>query len=368
MTTPIPIYRPSFDEREEAAVAEVLRSGWIGLGPKTEEFEERFSRHVGARFAVAMNSATAALHVALKLLELRPRDEVLVPTLTFVATAMVAAYDGVVPVLCDIERDYLCLDVADAEARITKRTGAVMPVLYGGHVMPDVDIGVPAIYDCAHAVGSGFDPRGKICCWSFHAVKNVTTGDGGMLTTDDEDLYRRALRLRWLGIDKSTWADVDRVDRWEYPIVEVGYKYHMNDIAAALGLVQLAKLEEMQAIRHRLVRQYLEELADVPGLELPTYEADSAWHLFVVRTEHRDELAVYLHERGIHTGAHYKPIHLYPMYHAHPLPVAEEEWPKLLTLPLFPGLTSGEISQISDAVKAGLRELSNQPESLVARR
>src|SRR5262249_9174472 len=159
--------------------------------------------------------------------------------------------------------------------------------LYAGHVMPDVDVGVPAVYDCAHAVGSGFDASGKTCCWSFHAVKNVTTGDGGMLTTDDEDFYRRAMRLRWLGIDKSTWEDVDRVDRWEYPIVEVGYKYHMNDIAAAIGLVQLEKLEEMQAIRRELVQQYLEELADVPGLELPAYESDSAWHLFVVRTPHR---------------------------------------------------------------------------------
>src|SRR5262249_11243442 len=199
MKTPIPIYRPTFDEREEAAVAEVLRSGWIGLGPRTEEFEERFAKHVGARFAVGFNSATAALHVALKLLDLQPGDEVLVPTLTFVATAMVAAYDRTVPVLCDIEREFLCLDVADARARPTDRTRAVMPVLYAGHVMPDVDVGVPAVYDCAHAVGSGFDASGKTCCWSFHAVKNVTTGDGGMLTTDDEDFYRRAMRLRWLG-------------------------------------------------------------------------------------------------------------------------------------------------------------------------
>lgn len=357
----IPIYRPYFDEREEEAVAQVLRSGWIGLGPKTEEFEERFSERVGARYGVALNSATSGLHLALKLLDIGPGDEVLAPTLTFVATAMIARYDGARPVLCDIEHSSLCLDVGDAERRRTSRTRAVIPVLYGGHVMPDVDLGVPSIYDCAHAIGSDFDAGGKLCCWSFHAVKNITTGDGGMITTDDEDLYRRALRLRWLGIEKSTWDDVDRAFPWEYRIEEVGFKYHMNDIAAALGLAQLEKLDDMQAIRHRLVRQYLEELDGVPGVELPPYEPTSSWHLFVIRTPHRDELSLYLKERGINTGAHYKPLHLYPLFHEYPLPVAEEQWPKLLTLPLFPALTSEQVSEICDTVKAGLRELVAQP-------
>jgi perosamine synthetase len=353
----IPIYRPYFDEREEEAVAEVLRSGWIGLGPKTEELEVRFSELVGARYGVALNSATAALHLALKLLDLEPGDEVLVPTLTFVASAMIAMYEGGRPVLCDIERASLCLDVEDADRRRTPRTRAVIPVLYGGHVMGDVDLGVPSIYDCAHAIGSGFDAGGKLCCWSFHAVKNITTGDGGMITTDDEELYQRARRLRWLGIEKSTWADVDRAFPWEYRIEEVGFKYHMNDIAAALGLAQLEKLDEMQAIRHVLVQQYLEELNGVPGIELPPYEPNSSWHLFVIRTPYRDELSLYLRDRGINTGAHYKPIHLYPLFHEYALPVAEREWPKLLTLPLFPALTSSQVSQICEAVKVGLREL-----------
>ena len=366
MRPAIPIYRPYFDEREEAAVAEVLRSGWIGLGAKTEELEARFSERVGARYGVALNSATAALHIALMLRDLEPGDEVLVPTLTFVATAMAANYVGATPVLCDVEREFLCLDVDDAERRRTSRTRAVIPVLYGGHVMPDVDLDVPTIYDSAHATGSGFDAGGKLCCWSFHAVKNITTGDGGMITTDDEDVYRRALRLRWLGIDKSTWADVDRAFPWEYPIEEVGFKYHMNDLAAAIGLVQLEKLDEMQAIRHRLVQQYLEELYGVPGLELPAYDPDSSWHLLVVRTPHRDALSLYLKERGINTGAHYKPIHLYPLYRAGALPVAEEEWPKLLTLPLFPALTSDQISEICAAVRAGMSQFGGPEDAQVA--
>lgn len=358
----IPIYRPYYDEREEAAVAEVLRSGWIGLGPKTEEFELRFSELVGARYAVAMNSATAALHVALKLLDVRPADEVIAPTLTFVATAMVARLEGAKPVLCDVDQASLCLDPVDASRRRTSRTRAVIPVLYGGRVVDDPGLGVPAIYDCAHAVGSNFDAGGKLCCWSFHAVKNISTGEGGMLTTDDEELYRRACRLRWLGIDKSTWHDVGRSYKWDYRIDEVGFKYHMNDIAAALGIVQLEKLDEMQAIRHRLVRQYLEELSDVPGIELPEYDPGSSWHLFVIRTPHRNELSLYLEERGISTTVHYKPIHLYPMFHEASIPVAEAEWVRLLSLPLFPSLTSDQVSEICAAIKDGLRELNPIPE------
>jgi dTDP-4-amino-4,6-dideoxygalactose transaminase len=235
----------------------------------------------------------------------------------------------------------------------------VVPVLYGGRPIPDVELDVPAVYDCAHACGSSWNAAGKLCCWSFHAVKNLATGDGGMITTDDEQEYRRAQRLRWCGIDKSTWdrSGVGRSYWWEYRIDEVGFKYHMNDLAAALGIVQLEKLDEMQEIRHRLVRQYLDELADIPGLELPAYDERSSWHLFVVRTPHRNELSMLLQERGISTGVHYKPIHLYPLYNKYPLAVAEEEWPKLLTLPLFPALTSEQVSEVCAAVRDGLVQL-----------
>ncbi len=352
----IPIFRPFYDEREEAAVAQVLRSGWIGLGPKTEELEARFAQKVGAKYAVAVNSCTAALHIALQLLDVGPGDEVLVPTMTFVATAMVADYQRAVPVFCDVERDSLAMDYADAAQRLTRRTRAIIPVLYGGEPVQSPDLGVPAMYDCAHAAGSSWEASGKISCWSFHAVKNLATGDGGMITMDDENLYRRALRLRWFGIDRSTWERTDQSKSywWEYRVEEIGFKYHMNDIAAAIGLVQLEKLDEMQAVRHRLVCQYLEELAGVPDLELPRYTPESSWHLFVVRTPYRNDLSVFLQQRGISTGVHYKPIHLYPMYRKYSLPVAEQEWPKLLTLPLFPALMSSDVSMICDTIKEGL--------------
>lgn len=357
----IPVFRPYYDEREERAVAAVLRSGWIGLGPKTEEFEERFARRVGARYAVALNSCTAALHIALRLLGIGPGDEVLVPTMTFVSTAMAANYEGAVPVFCDVRRDTLALDVEDAAARTTLQTRAVVPVLYGGKPIAPVDLDVPVVYDCAHAAGARWDPAGKLCCWSFHAVKNLATGDGGMITTDDEQLYRRALRLRWLGIDKSTWerSGVEQRYWWEYKIDEVGFKSHLNDIAAALGLVQLEKLDEMQAIRHERVRQYLVELEGVPGVELPEYDPDSSWHLFAVRVPHRNELSLWLQEHGISTGVHYKPVHLYPLYHKYELPVAEAEWQRLLTLPLFPALTADQVSMICAKIREGLAVLAD---------
>ncbi len=334
-------------------------SGQLTMGPKVAEFEAALADACGVEHTVAVSSGTAALHLAMLALGLGPGDEVLVPTMTFVSTAMAANYQGAVPVFCDVERHSLALDTRDARQRRTLQTRAVVPVLYGGRPIPDVDLELPVVYDCAHAAGSAWHAAGRLCCWSFHAVKNVATGDGGMLTTDDAELYRRAQRLRWLGIDRSTWqrSDVEHSYWWEYRIDEVGFKYHMNDIAAALGLAQLEKLDEMQALRHRLVRQYLDELADVPGLELPPYEPESSWHLFVVRSPRRDELSLFLQERGISTGVHYKPIHLYPLYHKYDLPVAEAEWVKLLTLPLFPGLTSEEVSFVCDGVRAGLRRL-----------
>lgn len=356
----IPVFRPYYDQREEEAVAEVLRSGWIGLGPKTEEFEQRFAERAGTTYAVALNSCTAALHIALQIAGVSPGDEVLVPTLTFVSTGMAANYLGAAPVFCDVRRDTLCLDYDDAARRRTYLTKAVVPVLYGGQPIDEPDLDVPVVYDAAHAAGSDWDASGKLTCWSFHAVKNLAVGDGGMITTDDEQAYRRALRLRWLGIDKSTWdrTAVDAQYWWEYRVEEVGYKSHLNDIAAAIGLVQLAKLDEMNAIRRTLVRQYLEELDGVPGVEMPAYDEASSWHLLVARVDHRDELSLYLRDRGISTGVHYKPVHLYPLYNKYELPVAEEEWRRLLTLPLFPALTSSDVSMICTAVREGVAELS----------
>ena len=344
----IPVFRPAYDDREERAVLEVLRSGWIGLGPKVAQFEDQFAATVGARFGVGLSSCTEALCLALHQLGVGPEDEVLVPTITFVSTAAVVRQLGAVPVICDVDERTLLIDWQDAARRRTERTKAAIPVLYAGQPLevPE-DWDLPLVYDCAHAAGADFSAAGKTCCWSFHAVKNLATGDGGMLTSDDEAFCQRARRLRWLGIDRSTW-DRTKVDRgywWEYRIEELGYKCHMNDITAALGLVQLDKLPELQQRRRELVDRYRLNLEGM--LELPPHDPGSSQHLFVVRTDARDDLSTFLAEEGISTSVHYMPLHLYPCFaDSVRLPTAERVWQRILTLPLFPDLSVAEVDRI----------------------
>ena len=355
----IPLFRPDYGQAEAAAVADVLNSGWVGLGPRTEQFEQRFAERVGARFAVATNSCTAALHLALELLGIGPGDEVIVPTITFVSTAHAVRYGGAKPVFCDVDAETLCIDFDDAARRITPRTKAIIPVLYAGQ---PIDVGteyrspdgraIPLIYDAAHAAGSTFDAgRSKLACWSFHAVKNLACGDGGMLTTSDHRQAERTRRLRWLGIDRSTWdrSAVGRRYWWEYDVAEIGHKYHMNDIAAAIGLVQLARLDEMQQSRREIADRYRERLRGI--VRLPLDAPGSSRHLFVIRTPQRDELAAVLRDAEIHTGVHYKPLHLYRCYGPQPaLPVAEREWQQILSLPMFPRLQLAEVDRICDII------------------
>jgi perosamine synthetase len=347
----IPLFKPYYDDREVNALSTTLKSGWLGLGKKTQQFEEAFAALVGSKYAIAVNSCTAALHLAVKLLDIKEGDEVLVPTLTFVSTAHVARYVGAQPIFCDIEESTLQISQADCNQKITSDTKAIIPILYGGQPLDLPHKNIPIIYDCAHAGGANFSAADKLCCWSFHAVKNIALGDGGMLTTDDEDYYDRARRLRWLGIDKGTWerAKVDGY-QWEYNVEEVGFKYHMNDIAATLGLVQLDKLPEMQRLRRKVVDRYYRELEGV--LTLPKDDPNSSWHLFVVRTPKREELAEFLKIRGIATGVHYKPIHLYPCYNYQgTIPVAERVWQNLLSLPIYPGLKEEELTLICSSIR-----------------
>lgn len=378
----IQLFKPCFGEEELEALREPFETGWIGLGPKTSEFEEEFAKYTGAKYAVALNSATAALHLALTAFGVGEGDEVLVPPITFVSTAHAVLYTGAMPVFVDICTDTLCIDVEDIERKITEKTRAIIPVHYGGHPCEINEImeiaqehRLVVVEDAAHACGAEYRGRkigcfGDATCFSFHAVKNLATGDGGMITTDRVEIARLLKALRWVGIDKSTWERTEDVAAemeagirryasygWYYEVHELGFKYHMNDIAAAIGLVQLSKLDRTNAKRRAIVQCYNDAFRDVDWIETPV-EKDyvrSAHHNYVIRTPYRDELNLYLKERGIATGVHYMPIHLQPFYRKRfdaNVPVAERIWTQLLTLPLYPDLTDEDVNYVIDSIKS----------------
>jgi perosamine synthetase len=348
------------------AVSEVIRSNWIGLGPKTAEFEAKFAEYCRVKYCVGVNSATAALDLALKLLHINPGDEVIVPTMTFVSTAHVVAYNLALPVFADVDVHTMNVDLQDVENKISCKTKAIIPVHYSGRPV-DMDKlkiiakGIPIVEDCAHATGAKYKGKpvggiGEIGCFSFQAVKNLAMGDGGALVMEKKEWSERAKRLRWLGIDKGTWdrTTLDRSYWWEYLVDEIGLKCHMNDIAASLGLVQLQKLEKMNARRLEIVNHYFEAFKDLEEIELPLKDDEifqSSWHIFHVKCKDRDVLAEYLQKEGIATGVHYKPIHLYKCYNQKThLENAEKLQDRILTLPLYPDLTDNEVNYVIDKI------------------
>ena len=378
----IEIFKPTFGEEELEALREPFESGWLGLGPKCAEFEERFAAYVGAKYAVGVNSATAALHLSCLALGIGPGDEVLVPTITFISTAHAPAYCGATPVFVDVEPDTCNISLEDIQRKITPQTRAIIPVHYSGHACQMDKIWKIAekhslfvIEDAAHACGSKYKkfPIGGLrqtdtTCFSFHAVKNLATGDGGMITTDRVEIAHSLKQLRWVGIDKSTWERTEegllelksglrRYAKygWYYEVHELGYKYHINDILAALGLVQLRKLDAANTRRRRIVERYQQAFHDVAWITCPVEKeyTHSAWHTYVIKTPYRDELNVYLLDKGIVTGVHYLPLHLQPYYRKQyklSLPVAEKVWTQLLTLPLYPDLTDQEVDYIIEQI------------------
>jgi len=350
------------------AVTEVMRSGWIGLGPKTAEFEKRFAAYVGTDYAVGVNSCTAALDLAVKLLGVTRGHEVIVPTMTFVSTAHVVAYNLATPIFADVDPVTLTLDLEDVRRKLTARTRAIIPVHYSGRPMDmealkQVADGIPVIEDCAHAAGARYKgchvgSIGEIGCFSFHAVKNLAMGDGGALTLNNIEWVKRSQRLRWLGIDKGTWerTAADKTYWWQYFVDEIGLKCHMNDLAAAIGLVQLNRLDAMNARRREIARLYSEAFAPHECLEIPPADDaifQSAWHIYCLKVPRRDDLCTFLQEQGIATGVHYTPIHLYSCYGNKPsLPQAEAVFKRIVSLPMYPDMTDGDVEKVIGSVLA----------------
>ncbi len=362
----IPVFRPYTDGKELEYLKEVLDSGWWGLGPKTKEFEERFSKYIGTAFGIGLNSATAALDLAFKCIEIEGK-EVISTAMTFVSTNHAILYNKGIPVFCDIEPDTLNIDASKIEELVNEKTKAIIVVHFGGRAC-DMDkimaiaekYKLKVVEDCAHACGGEYKGKklgsiGDYGCFSFQAVKNLATGDGGMITTNNKEANDFLLKDRWVGITKDTFSrDVGKYS-WYYDVVTLGHKYHMNDIAAAIGLAQFEKLEWMNNQRGKWSDYYTKQLNGVGDIQLPVKKEymKPAYHNYVIKTKQRDALQEFLKSKDISTGVHYYPNHLYEMYKPYyrELPVTETIWKNVMTLPLYPALTENDLIYIVNSVK-----------------
>jgi perosamine synthetase len=377
----VPFHRAMVGEEEVEAVANVIRSGWLTMGPRTIEFEEQFGRYIGAEYCIAVNSCTAALHLALDAIGLQPGDEVLVPTNTFTATGETVAYMGAKPALVDIDPRTLNLDVLDAKRRLTPRTKAIIPVHLSGQPCDMDEIhafaeqyGLHVVEDAAHALPASYQGKNvgaisEITTFSFYATKTLTTGEGGMIATNDMNFADRMRIMRLHGIGRDAWKRYSKAGSWRYAVLDAGFKYNLTDMASALGLVQLKRCDQMALQRSIIAARYHEAFSFQEALETPTVKTDrqSAWHLYVLRLNleklsiGRDEFIEELRKFGIEASVHFIPLHLHPYYqkkygYKHgDFVVAEREYERYLSLPIFPGMTDAEIEAVISSVLAVVR-------------
>jgi dTDP-4-amino-4,6-dideoxygalactose transaminase len=369
----VPFYRPDIADEEIAAVVDTLRSGWLTIGPRTREFEQVFAQSVGAAHAVAVNSCTAALHLALDAIELQPGEEVITSTLTFTATGAAIIHAGGRPVLVDCTPDTLNIDPEDVRRKITPRTRAIVPVHYSGHPASMDDIlqiagqhHLAVVEDAAHALPASYRGRrvgtiGDVTAFSFYATKNLTTGEGGMLTTADASLAERLRTRRLHGMSRDAWRRYSAEGSWRYDVAYPGFKYNMTDIAAAMGLVQLRRLPALHQRRRRLAALYNELLSGIPELGLPVTraEVEHAWHLYVVRLRperlriHRDAVIELLKAQGVATQVHFIPLHLHSYYagafgyRPEDFPVASAAAERILSLPFFTLMSDDDVRYVA---------------------
>lgn len=377
----IPFCRPTIGEEEIASVVESLRSGWITTGPKVQAFEKAFRDRLGVPHAIAVNSATAGLHVLLAAMGVGAGDEVITTSLTWPSTVNDAELLGARPVFADVLPGTLLIDPADVRRRVTPRTKAIIPVHYAG-APADLDAilaaagSVPVIDDAAHALGTFYKGAeigagGTAAIFSFHPIKNVTTGEGGIVTTRDDRLAEAMRLLRFHGVNKDSQSRYAKTASPRYEVVRPGWKYNMLDLEAALGVEQMKKLERFNAVRAELAARYDAAFADVPEIRtpaVPPYAHVHAWHLYIVQVDldaltiDRDAFMAEMGRRGIGVGLHFTAVHLHRYYRekygfrAGDLPVTEAACERIVSLPLYPLLTHAQQDRVIDAVKAVVRE------------
>jgi len=369
----IPFHKTHTTDEEINAVVEAMKSGWLTMGPKTIEFENAFKEYIGAEEAVSVNSATAALHLALKAIGLQRGDEVILPTNTFVATAEVVTYFDAIPVLCDIEEDTHNIDVSKIEVLVSDKTRAIIPVHFAGQPCDMDEIytlakkyDLKVIEDAAHAIPSTYKGqmigalRGSdITCFSFYATKTLSTGEGGMATTNSSE-YAKNMRINRLhGISRDAWDRYTKKGAWYYEIVDNGCKYNTTDINASLGLVQLHKQDMLYKKRVKIAQRYNEAFQNNQNITLPFVKADrkSSWHLYVIKVKNRDEVIEKLKEQGVGCSVHFIPVHKQPYYRERygykdeNFPIANRVFEESLSLPIFPDMSEQEISYVIKKVQ-----------------
>ncbi len=373
----IPFHKASLGREEVAEATAAIESGWITMGPKTLDFETRFRDYLAARaglksdalHAVSLNSATAALHLALKAVGLRRGEEVILPTTTFIATAEVVTYFGAVPVLCDVEPDTHNMDVSRLERLITRRTRAIIPVHFAGQPCDMDEIMAIArrrklavIEDAAHSLPSFYKGRpigtiGDLTCFSFYATKTLAMGEGGMVVTKDPDWAKNVKINRLHGISRDAWDRYTLKGSWFYEVVDNGYKYNTTDVNAGLGLAQLRKLDAMNAARLSVAARYDRAFAGTV-VERPVTRPDreTCAHLYVIKVANRDELYEKLRADGIGTSVHFIPVHKHPYYRKtygykdKDYPAANRVFARSLSLPIWPGMTSRQVDRVIERV------------------
>ncbi len=368
----IPFHKPYITQDEIDEVVDSVSSGWLTMGPKTIQFEQEFKKYIGSNYAISCNSCTAALHLALRVIGLKEEDEVLVPAMTFAATAEVVCYFKAKPVLVDIDKDTHNIDINDIERKITSKTKAIIPVHYAGcPCNMDEILGIAQKYnlfvieDAAHALPAWYKKRkigtiGDITCFSFYATKTLATGEGGMITTENEKWSEKIQILRLHGISKDAWKRYSDEGSWYYEIIEAGYKYNFTDIQAALGLAQLKKLEWMRDKREEIANIYSSAFNEIDSIITPIVSPDiiSAWHLYTIKldldrlTISRNQFIEELFNRGIKVSVHFIPLYRHPFYKEkfdykeRDFPNSEWVFNRVISLPIYPSLSKEEIEYI----------------------
>ncbi len=383
----LPFSQPSIGKEEISEVIDVLKSGWITTGPKVKLFEEEFAKYIGCKHAIAVNSCTAGLHLALEAIGIREGDEVITSPMTFAATGEVIRYLNAKPLFVDLDPATMNLDVEALKDIVERKCGsgntaklkAIVPVHYAGYPC-DMDAimalasryNLRVVEDAAHAFPTSYKRRmigtiGDISCFSFYATKNITTGEGGMITTENEEFADRARIMSLHGISKDAWKRYMAEGSWYYEIIAPGYKYNFTDIAAALGIAQLKKTDIFMNRRRQIADMYHEAFQGLDELDLPLANGEEkgtthSWHLYVIRLNlqrlaiDRNKFIDELRRKGIGTSVHFIPLHLHPYYRdtygyqPDDFPVAYETYQRIVSLPIYPRMSDGDVQKVVDAV------------------